>query len=197
VATELVINRWCDRASVHQGARREGENFIIKIGPHPMAEIDLCSDCQDELVDNLVEALLEYGRKPSAEAIIKREKKAAKMPVATKPGEPDDKPKAVRNYPCILCPGTPDLVRNGSLGRHLASEHGFTDHGHGKGAPATIVFGELCPICGASSQRLGSHAHHSHQLETAAQLFQVARDKGDPHGIVRARFGDAAFHDEL
>ena len=185
MAQEIVINTWCDR---EHDENQYAETLLLKIAAHPYTEIDLCSECIAELVEPLAEALLAHGRKPSAEGMIRRERKAATASPSPEPMKSHAGGSSRRPYPCILCPDLPDFHYNTMLGKHFVAEHGAVNPPRGQGATMRDLFGDVCPLCAATSEKLGSHGRQGHGIQSSALLFKVALEQGDPHQVVRKRF---------
>jgi hypothetical protein len=79
---------------------------------------------------------------------------------------------------CPLCQGifsTPD-----SLGVHTRMQHG---------RKLTDLYGGTCPVCAhqGDPRGLGTHGARHHQSPSAAHLFALAQQQGDPHGVLAAR----------
>lgn len=80
--------------------------------------------------------------------------------------------------PCLLC--TETFLNASTVITHYARDHSpILDS-------SQAVYGNVCPKCGDSFDRLEQHSSRAHQRQVAV-LFAEVRREGDPRGVVTAR----------
>lgn len=150
---QLQILIWCD---AHPD--RPGDTYTPN---HGRRSLDLCAECQAELLEPLEQLLAEHGVTESQPA-RRAPRKAPASPSATQAptGAQDDA------WPCPLC----DVVKpnDHQLKTHARREHGVLT--------LQALFGITCPVCGFQGKgRLGQHTSTRHGLNVAQAAAQGAR----------------------
>lgn len=191
MATEIV--HWCD---VHL-ARDERHPVVAR---HTVAlngaalVLELCETCEVALFKPLAEFLTEFGvpERVAGKPVKTTSKAAGSSSTARVSASADGRtlvevPRSARGgtanadhtlYPCLVCDGV--IEGRSPYDRHLRDEHRTSHAG---------LYGTTCPVCTvevASIVGLSSHARE-HEVHGAFALFDLARQQGDPHGIVAAR----------
>lgn len=174
MAQELVINTWCDVCMGDGGRKEIGESHQVALQGHAPRVIDLCERHAKTLVGLLDEALGLYGRRPDGVPKRPYTKRAT-----TQPAEgttPSPRVPVQGGAQCLVCGH--QAPTSSALGQHIKQAHGLS---------MTQMFGAACPLCGTelSATGMGMHLTKAHDVKGGmAAAFNVAREQGDPHGVV-------------
>jgi len=199
MATEIILNRWCDGVKLsgtndwalrHEIQTAPGTVRIHGLDGKPAKSVDLCDPCDNDMtLAELRICLREFGVTPEAG----KKGKPVDQPrltagsgggVATlainnarsgqRHGRP---PSSPRTESCLWCPL--DYTHSGFAG-HAKKHHGF--------ANIVDALGTRCPVCGVDGfQMLSSHVGRAHDYKSVTAAFMWARDNGDPHGVYAER----------
>jgi hypothetical protein len=171
VAREIAV--WCD-IQFATDERVPGETVTVALNGAAPVEIDLCDDDRKRYVEPLAEILRQYGAPASHQGA----RSPARSSSDSRQGRP---PSGDRHLQCLWCSAT-YAAQSGYL-IHLRKRHGFDS--------LADAYGEQCPLCGQSFGSLGAHTTRSHEA-TQTAAFILARDQGDPHGVVARRLAAGA-----
>ena len=137
--------------------------------------IDIC-----EKHGELLDQLRELAKNKVAERIPDDQKPVVKPGTVGRPALIEG--RAV----CPFCADNQKTYSDGGLRMHCDKTHGF-------GSQKTeTIYGFVCPLCKQREQyslALTGHIRKEHKpANSIAAAFIMARDNGDPHGIVAQRF---------
>jgi hypothetical protein len=138
--------------------------------------LDWCPVCIQEAIAPLRELWDKAGIdiEPPKRPYRKKTDIAATAPNGeARRGRQSDSP---RDKQCLWCPA--DYAAETGLLRHWELQHGLP---HG----IREALGSTCPVCGEDFGSLGGHAVRTHGVSHISQAFVLAREQGDPHGVVK------------
>jgi hypothetical protein len=174
---EVQVIAWCDGCVAELG---DGEGDVergtvalhlaVRVGDSPGALskprlLDLCERHAKSLWEPLAALLDAYGSLAGD-----NRPRTPRRALARTPG--DDVP---RPWIC-LCGAS--YAGDSALRSHMANRHQM-------GATVRGVFGDECPLCEATSSRLGIHISKAHaETHNVTSAFVEAERLGDPRGVV-------------
>lgn len=169
---EVQVRAWCDACAeeteTEDGPREPAPlSEVIAIGARSTGKVlDLCERHDKALLEPLRRLLADVGQDPDP----------TPQTPAKRSGPWSSSSAQAKSYPCLWCAS--EYATGYALTTHVRNVHGKTGR----------LWGTACPSCGTafgSPASLGVHAV-KHDARSVAQLFRVARDEGDVHGIVAA-----------
>lgn len=169
MAREIVA--WCD-VHLAEDERVPATTVTVTVDGAGPVEIDLCAEDRKRYVEPLVELLTAHGAAPTRGALA-----PARAAIDGRAGKPTTRP---RHLQCLWCPL--DYSAQSGYLAHLRKVHGFDS--------LPDAYGEQCPLCGQSFTALGAHTVRAHDA-TQTAAFVLARELGDPHGVVARRIAAA------
>lgn len=189
-----VIVRLCDR---HQAKGDEGvTGFPRVVGiDGRWASVDLCPECWDDLAAGLMQAMEKWGVRVDGPGPVrgKRARVRHTVPDGVDPNSLDylaeqaakgvrrgQAPSGDRPFKCFWC--RLDYAQLHGMMSHAENQHGLPGH-------SAHLLGAACPVCGdvfsSGGGGLTQHAYTMHSpAQNVVQLFHMAAEEGDPHGIV-------------
>lgn len=199
---DIQVHIWCDQHYSSEQTRVGAHSYVLSLPGTQNAELDLCAECAQEMLQPLAALLATAGRpaqvmsRPSAgkgpgKAAGRGPDRAAsggesggpsrmgrprKDDRVRKPGEIGLLSEHEGGFGCMFC----DMVSAsfGGLKQHLSAKHALT---------VRMAFGTTCPLCGEEHAMLGGHLTSAHMMPTHIHAFDAARAAGDPHGVVAER----------
>lgn len=198
MATEIILNRWCDGVKLSGSTdwvlRHEIQTAPATVRTHaldgkPARNVDLCDPCDEEMtLAELRVCLREFGvaleagkngkKSAASTAPVDHDPLRIKVINAARTGKRHGRePDHPRTDQCIWCPL--NYTRTGFAG-HVKKDHGFKN--------LKEAVGTRCPVCGVDGfEILSGHAVRAHEAKSVTDLFLWARDNGDPFGVYAER----------
>lgn len=167
MAVELIRAVWCD-AHMQTEEQVPGETITISIDGAKPQEVDLCSECDAEILGQLRELLAEDGRDAKASS--------RRLTVAASSKAPAASPSQFVKCPIKGCPDNYEGTRQ-NMRSHLENQHGTTLAKEETKLGRTLEGEKLnhfCPEkdCGLGfnrSQSLGVHMKRTHGIESSGR----------------------------
>lgn len=180
---EIVLRSWCD---FHMG---EHDQPVPGTSSHAVTldgrsfTVDLCDECAERFYNPLAERVANHSAREGSDP--------KPPPSSVRPPHTQTKPADYRPRNCFVCDKR--FESRGVFDYHMEHEH------HAKTAE---VFGLECPLCPAKfgrAQGLGVHATRKHTdvAHNIADLFDAAKEAGDPRGVIARQLAALPNREQL